>query len=71
LLAAPAGIPGAVSDLLEREVLRMLASPELQQKFRAQDTIITPMNAAQTRARIEADAQIWDKVVRATGMRID
>jgi len=71
LLAAPAGIPGTISDLLEREVLQVLASPELQEKFRAQDTMITPMNAAQTRARIEADAQIWAKVVKATGMRID
>ena len=71
LLAAPAGIPGPVGELLEREVLQVLASPELQEKFRAQDTMITPMNAAQARARIEADAQIWAKVVKATGMRID
>ena len=48
-----------------------LASPELQEKFRAQDTLIDWAGSADTKARIKADAQLWTKVVKATGMRVD
>ena len=71
VLAAPAGIPGPVAALLEREVLRVLASPELQQKYRAQDILITPTPGAETTARIKTDFEKWAKVVRAAGMQVD
>lgn len=50
------------NHFLEREVLEVLASPELHEKCRAQDMMITPMKGAQTKARVEADAQIWPLV---------
>jgi tripartite-type tricarboxylate transporter receptor subunit TctC len=71
VLAAPAGIPEPVAALLEREALRILASPELQQKYRAQDILITPTPGAETRARIKADFEKWAKVVKAAGMQVD
>ena len=71
VLAAPAGIPEPVAALLEREVLRVLASPELQQKYRAQDILITPSPGAETTARIKTDFEKWAKVVRAAGMQVD
>jgi tripartite-type tricarboxylate transporter receptor subunit TctC len=71
VLAAPAGIPGPVAALLEREVLRVLASPELQQKYRAQDILITPTPGAETTARIKTDFEKWAKVVKAAGMQVD
>jgi tripartite-type tricarboxylate transporter receptor subunit TctC len=71
VLAAPAGIPEPVAALLEREVLRVLASPELQQKYRARDILIAPTPGAETKARIKTDFEKWAKVVRATGMQVD
>jgi tripartite-type tricarboxylate transporter receptor subunit TctC len=71
ILAAPAGIPEGVAMLLEREVLRELASNELQEKFRAQDIIIAPSSGAVLKARIKSELQKWVKVVEAAGMRID
>jgi tripartite-type tricarboxylate transporter receptor subunit TctC len=71
VLAAPAGIPEPVAALLEREVLRILASPELQQKYRAQDILIAPTPGAETTARIKTDFEKWAKVVRAAGMQVD
>ena len=71
VLAAPAGIPEPVAALLEREVLRVLASPELQQKYRAQDILIAPTPGAETTARIKADFEKWAKVVKAAGMQVD
>ena len=71
VLAAPAGIPEPVAALLEREVLRVLASPELQQKYRAQDILIAPTPGAETKARIKSDFEKWAKVVKAAGMQVD
>jgi tripartite-type tricarboxylate transporter receptor subunit TctC len=71
VLAAPAGIPEPVAALLEGEVLRVLGSPELQQKYRARDILITPTPGAETTARIKADFEKWAKVVRAAGMQVD
>ncbi len=71
VLAAPAGIPEQVAALLEREVLRVLSSPELQQKYRARDILITPTPGAETKARIKTDFKKWTKVVSAAGMQVD
>jgi len=71
VLAAPAGIPDSVAALLEREVQQALAAPGLQEKFRAQDILIDWAGSVDTKARIEVDAQLWAKVVKTTGMRVD
>ena len=71
VLAAPAGIPEPVAALLEREVLQVLASPDLQEKFRAQDILIAPTPGAEASARIKSDFQKWAKVVKAAGMQVD
>jgi tripartite-type tricarboxylate transporter receptor subunit TctC len=70
-LAAPAAIPEPVAAILEREVLQVLASADLQEKFRAQDIVISPAPRAEARARITSDFQKWAKVVKATGMQVD
>jgi tripartite-type tricarboxylate transporter receptor subunit TctC len=71
VLAAPSGIPGSVAALLEREVQQALASPVLQERFRAQDVLLDWAGSVDTKARIEADAQLWAKVVKAAGMHVD
>jgi tripartite-type tricarboxylate transporter receptor subunit TctC len=71
VLAAPAGIPESIAVLLEREVQQALASPELQERLRAQDTLVDWAGSAETEARIKADAKRWAKVIQATGMRVD
>jgi tripartite-type tricarboxylate transporter receptor subunit TctC len=71
VLAAPAGTPEPVLALLEREVLRVLVAPEFQEKYRAQDILITPMSSAVATVRIKSDFEKWARVVKATGMRVD
>jgi tripartite-type tricarboxylate transporter receptor subunit TctC len=71
ILAAPANIPDSVAALLEWETQQALASPGLQEKFRAQDILIDWAGSVDTKARIEADAQLWAKVVKAAGMHVD
>jgi tripartite-type tricarboxylate transporter receptor subunit TctC len=71
VLAAPAAIPEPIATLLEREVLRALALPDLQEKLRVQDMLIAPTPGAEAKARIASDFQKWAKVVEATGMRVE
>jgi tripartite-type tricarboxylate transporter receptor subunit TctC len=71
VLAAPAGVPDPVTALLEREVLKALASPELQEKFRALDIVMVLTSGAEAKVRIKSDLQKWAKVVEVAGMRID
>jgi tripartite-type tricarboxylate transporter receptor subunit TctC len=71
VLAAPAALPEAVAGVLEREVQLALASPELQDKLRAQDILIAPTPGAEAKARIRSDFEKWAKVVKATGMQVD
>jgi len=71
VLAAPTGLPDPVAALLEGEVRQTLAAPELQEKFRAQDSLIDWAGSADTGRRIEADAKLWSGVIKATGMRVN
>jgi tripartite-type tricarboxylate transporter receptor subunit TctC len=71
VLAAPAAIPEPIALLLEREVMRALALPDLQEKLRVQDILVAPTPGAESKARIAADFQKWAKVVEATGMRVE
>ena len=71
VLAAPAGLSDALTALLEREVQQALASPDLQERVRAQDILIDWAGSADTKARIKADVQLWTKIVNAAGMRVD
>jgi tripartite-type tricarboxylate transporter receptor subunit TctC len=71
VLAAPAGVPDPVAALLEREVLQALASPELQEKFRALDIVMALTPGVEAKARIESDLRKWAKVVDTAGMRVE
>jgi tripartite-type tricarboxylate transporter receptor subunit TctC len=71
VFAAPVGLPGSVAALLEREVQKALTSRDLQDKLYAQDIVVEWTGSADTKARIEADAKLWAKVVKATGMHVD
>jgi len=71
VFAAPAGLPDSVTALLEREVREALTSRDLRDKLRAQDILVEWTGSADTKTRIAADAKLWAKVVKATGMHVD
>ena len=45
---APAGVPDAIAELLEREIRQALTAPDLQEKLRAQDVEAVGSSAADT-----------------------
>jgi tripartite-type tricarboxylate transporter receptor subunit TctC len=68
---APAGVPDAIANLLEREIREALKAPDLQEKLRAQDVEPVGSSAADALARLRADTAMWARVTKAANMRAD
>jgi tripartite-type tricarboxylate transporter receptor subunit TctC len=71
VLLAPAAIPEAVMALIERETRSALQAPELVDRFRKLNIEIAASSGAEAKARLEADAKLWVKVIEDTGMQAD
>jgi tripartite-type tricarboxylate transporter receptor subunit TctC len=70
-LVAPAGTPKPIVDLLQKEVVRIAAMPDVKQRL---DTLgFTPV-AGTSEAfanQIKSDLQVWSKVVQDLGMKVE
>jgi tripartite-type tricarboxylate transporter receptor subunit TctC len=71
VLLAPAGLPDAIAELLEREVRAALKAPDLQDKFRAQDIEIVASTTAEARAFLRADTALWARIAKQANLRVD
>ena len=69
VLLAPAGLPDAIAELLEREVREVLASPELEEKFRPQDIEVIGSNAAEARAFLRDDTALWARIAKEANLQ--
>ena len=70
-LAAPAGTPRDVIDKLNAEILRMLAMPEVKQRFLAQGVETVGTTPGEAAEYVRAQKLKWAKVVAASGAKID
>jgi tripartite-type tricarboxylate transporter receptor subunit TctC len=71
VISAPAGVPEPIAVQLEREVRNALQSPDLQQRFRAQDFEMAATTSDEAKTRIKADTKLWAEVIKATGMYVN
>jgi tripartite-type tricarboxylate transporter receptor subunit TctC len=70
-LAAPAGTPREVVDKLNAEVTKMLALPDVKQRFLAQGVETVGSTPAEAAAYVRAQKDKWAKVVAESGAKID
>jgi len=70
-LSGPAGMPPAIVERLNAEVLSALAHPDVAPRL--VETAATPrrMSAAEYSGFVAAEVQRWAAVVRAAGMRVE
>jgi tripartite-type tricarboxylate transporter receptor subunit TctC len=68
---APAGTPVAVVNRLNAEIIKVLGQPEVRERLTAQGIEIRTSTPAEFAAMIRADAEVWAKVIKATGVRIE
>ena len=70
-VVVPAGTPAAVISRLHQEIVRSLAQPEMKARIAsvgAREVGSTPEELA---LHIKKELAIWEKVVKAAGIRVD
>ncbi len=70
-LIAPAGIPAATVERINRLVAEAITSPAISDKLSAQLMEPIPGTPAQFRARIDADIARWKPVIAAANIKIN
>ena len=68
-ILAPAGTPKAIVDKLNREIVRVLQSPEFLKQLATEGAVPVGNSPAEFAAVIRADIQKWAKVVKEAGIR--
>jgi tripartite-type tricarboxylate transporter receptor subunit TctC len=67
----PAGLPDEVAKVLEREMRAALKFSDVQEKFRAIDLEAVGSSAEDARARLQADTDLWARIVPMAKMQVD
>jgi tripartite-type tricarboxylate transporter receptor subunit TctC len=70
-LMAPAGTPAPVVARLHKEVLAVLAKPEVREFFARQGADVVTATPAEFAAQIRTEKARWSEVIKASGARID
>ena len=68
---APAGLPKPVADRLQRELVKVLRSPEMRQTIRAQFFEPYTSTSEEFLKVIRTDGAKWAKIVKESGARVD
>ena len=70
-LFAPAALPSPVADLLQREAVRYVASPEFKERMAGLSYEPSGVSGVQFSAQIAADIGRWAKMVKETGFKVN
>ena len=70
-LVAPTGTPKPIIAKVSRDVLDVMAAPDVRQSFANQGAEVTPGDAEQLGAFIKSELAKYAKVVKESGVRID
>jgi tripartite-type tricarboxylate transporter receptor subunit TctC len=68
---APAGTPRAIVDKLNRELVRIVRLPDIQDKLRQMSAEPVGNTPEQFDAFVKAEIAKWGKVIRALNLKID
>lgn len=68
-ILAPAGTPKAIIDRLNREIVKIVRSPEFAQVLTGEGATAVGNTPAEFDAIIRADIQKWAKIIKETGIR--
>jgi tripartite-type tricarboxylate transporter receptor subunit TctC len=70
-IAAPAKTPEAVLDLLNAEIRKALAKPDVREKLAASSFVIVGDSREQFTAFIQKEIAKWARVVKEAGVKVD
>ncbi|MGE0797480.1 MAG: Bug family tripartite tricarboxylate transporter substrate binding protein [Lautropia sp.] len=70
-IVVPRGTPAAIIERLNREFVRAVRAPDMQQKFADMAAVPVGSTPAEFAMLIKREAVKWAPVVKATGLRVD
>ena len=70
-LVAPAATPKEVINRLNREVVRIMATPEMREKFAQQGVDPASSTTEEFAALIRDEFARWTKVIRTAGIKVE
>jgi tripartite-type tricarboxylate transporter receptor subunit TctC len=70
-LVAPAGTPKPIVDLLQKEVVRIVALPDVKQRLNTLGFAPVASTSEAYAAQIKSDLEVWSKVVQDLGMKVE
>jgi tripartite-type tricarboxylate transporter receptor subunit TctC len=68
---APAGTPKPIVDRLNTEIVKIVTSAEVKERFAKQGVEVAPTTPEQFNAHLKAEVDRWGKVVRDAGIKGD
>lgn len=70
-LSAPAGLPAAIVDRLNREATAVMTSPQAQERLRADAIVFEPLDPAGVRAYFASEIARWAPIARESGATLE
>ena len=71
MLLAPAATPRPIIDRLNADLRKLLADPEARAQLQNQGIEVTPSTPEECGEFLAAEVAKWERVVKATGAKID
>jgi tripartite-type tricarboxylate transporter receptor subunit TctC len=70
-LMAPAGTPKEIVQLLNAQMVKIAAMPDLREKLSVQGIIVESSTPEQMSALVKSDLARWGKLAKQAGVRLD
>ena len=70
-IVVPAGTPKEIVDLLQKEIAKIVAQPDVKEKLAALGFVPVANTPEEFGARIKAEIEKWGKVVRDAKLRVE
>jgi tripartite-type tricarboxylate transporter receptor subunit TctC len=67
----PAGLPGPIVEQLQREISAIVNAPEMKESLLSQGSIAVGSGPEELSARIRNEYELWSKVVKAGGVKVE
>ena len=68
---APAKVPRPIVARLNRDIVKVLAMPDVQKLLQAEGGLVSPSTPEEFEAFLRADVDRWTKMIRQTGITVD
>jgi len=70
-IVVPAGTPRPIVERLNREIVKVMASPEVEEGFKRQGLDVMHETPAQMTARIKSETALWSKIIKDAGIKAE